>query len=162
MRSLFKTVGAVLCLIFALCFAAPNAHADSYTATFTCTGTCVAPLPTAPDVSFPTADLAVTVTWNSELFSLLISNSPKPNDFFIWIADESPGNNSFEIEDDFSGKLSIQFLSCPSCTAAFADVGRVTFSPVATPEPGSLALILSGVGLLFAMRKRSSPLQHAS
>jgi hypothetical protein len=33
---------------------------------------------------------------------------------------------------------------------------------VATPEPSSLALMLSGVGLVFAMRKRSSGLQLAS
>ena len=35
MPSLFKTVGAVLCLVFALCFAAPNAHADTFTYTYT-------------------------------------------------------------------------------------------------------------------------------
>jgi hypothetical protein len=34
MHSLFTTIVAVLCLVFALCFAAPNAHADSITAGF--------------------------------------------------------------------------------------------------------------------------------
>jgi hypothetical protein len=33
---------------------------------------------------------------------------------------------------------------------------------VATPEPGSLVFMLSGVGLVFAMRKRFSDLQQAS
>jgi hypothetical protein len=33
---------------------------------------------------------------------------------------------------------------------------------VPTPEPSSLALMLSGVGLVFAMRKRLSGLQQAS
>ena len=33
---------------------------------------------------------------------------------------------------------------------------------VATPEPSSLAIMLAGVGLVFAMRKRYSGLQQAS
>jgi hypothetical protein len=41
-------------------------------------------------------------------------------------------------------------------------MGVLTFTPVATLEPSSLALMLSGVGLVFAMRKRSSGLQQAS
>ena len=32
--------------------------------------------------------------------------------------------------------------------------GNLTFTAVATPEPSSVALVLSGVGLVFAMRKR--------
>jgi hypothetical protein len=40
--------------------------------------------------------------------------------------------------------------------------GSYSISAVATPEPSSLALMLSGVGLVFAMRKRSSGLQQAS
>jgi hypothetical protein len=31
-----------------------------------------------------------------------------------------------------------------------------------TPEPSSLSLMLAGIGLVFAMRKRSSGPQHAS
>jgi hypothetical protein len=38
-----------------------------------------------------------------------------------------------------------------------------TAVPTATPEPSSVALILAGVGLVFAMRKRwASGLQLAS
>ena len=35
MLSSFKTLGAAVCLVFALCFAAPNAHADTFTYTYT-------------------------------------------------------------------------------------------------------------------------------
>ena len=54
MPSPFKTVGAVVCLVFALGFAAPNAQADTFTLvsnTDVCGGACL--LPTAPDVTFP-------------------------------------------------------------------------------------------------------------
>jgi hypothetical protein len=48
----FKTLGAVLRLVFALCFAAPNAHADTFTPIFTTTGhSGPCQLPTAPDIA---------------------------------------------------------------------------------------------------------------
>ena len=48
----FKALGAVLCPIFALCFATHNAHAETFTPIFTtsgCSGPCQ--LPTAPDAA---------------------------------------------------------------------------------------------------------------
>jgi hypothetical protein len=153
---------AVLCLVFALFFAAPNAYADSFTPIFTCTGTCVAQLlPTAPDVTFP---FTIAVTWDSNLiFPLdLFSISSNPNDGFLWEGDVKPGVLTFKITNQTSAAAISQSLSCPSCTTTFTDMGVLTFSPVATPEPSSLALMLSGVGLVFAMRKRLAGLQLAS
>ena len=62
MPSQFKTLGAVVCLVFALGFAAPYAQADSFTPVFNttgCVGTCL--LPTALDVTFP-SPTTMTVT----------------------------------------------------------------------------------------------------
>jgi hypothetical protein len=84
--TLFKPISAVLCLVFALCFAAPNAHGDSFTPIFTCTGTCPAPLPTAPDMTFPAS--SITVTWDSNVFTLPVSTNPileNPNDIYSWL-----------------------------------------------------------------------------
>jgi hypothetical protein len=81
MPSLFKTVGAVLCLAFALCFAAPNAHADSYSATFTVT-VGLAPLPTALDVTFPSPTL--DITWQGAAFAITLPSSSLSTDSYIW------------------------------------------------------------------------------
>ena len=50
----------------------------------------------------------------------------------------------------------------PSIPLAGPFFGTITPAAVATPEPSSLALMLSGVGLVFAVRKRFSGLQLAS
>jgi hypothetical protein len=47
MPSLFKPIGAVLCLVFALCLVAPNAHADGIIS-YTITGTFSSNQPTTP------------------------------------------------------------------------------------------------------------------
>jgi len=166
MPTLFKPVGAVLCLVFALCFAAPNAHADSFTPIFTCTGTCLAPLPTAPDITFPAS--SITVTWDSFVFTLPVSQIPildDPNDTFSWEGDVGsvfPGDIVFRINDVTKNLTVAAGFVCGPCTPAFTDMGVLTFTPVATPEPSSVALLLAGVGLVFAMRKRSSGLQQVS
>src|SRR5229473_6877060 len=164
MPTLFKPIGAVLCLVFALCFAAPNAHGDSFTPIFTCTGTCLAPLPTAPAVTFPASSF--TVTWDANVFTLPVSIIlENPNDTFSWegnVGDVFPGDIVFRINDVSTNLTVAQGFDCGSCTPSFTDKGVLTFTPVATPEPNSVALMLAGAGLVFAMRKRSSGLQQAS
>jgi TPR repeat protein len=57
MSSPFKALGAVLCPVFALCFAAQNAHAETFTPIFEttgCSGFCQ--LPRAPDAAASTDD----------------------------------------------------------------------------------------------------------
>ena len=168
MRTLFKPIGAVLCLVFALCFAAPNAHGDSFTPIFTCTGTCLAPLPTAPDVTL--SGSSITVTWDSNVFALTFSELPILDDptfdTFSWEGDVGsvfPGDIVFRINDVTKNLTVAAAFACGSCTPAFTDMGVLTFTPVATPEPSSVALLLAGVGVVFAMRKRwTSGLQLAS
>jgi PEP-CTERM motif len=165
MPSLFKPIGAVLCLVFALCFAAPNAHADSLTPTFSCGGCSPAETPTAPDVTFPPFS-NMTVTWESGVFFIPLSSFPTtPNDVWAWEGASFPGGfGTFEI-GAFGSAADFRFRAgapC-SCTTFFEVGGDLIFSAVATPEPSSVALILSGVGLVFAMRKRwVSGLQQAS
>ena len=157
MSRLFRTLGAVLSLVFALSFAAPNAQADSFTVTFTCTGTCVS-LPTAPDVTVLVPPInEVDVTWQFHIFVLQLATIPnvQPSDVFTWDGEGVDGSASFFIFDETRGQgAGIIDQLCASCTMDVKDVGGLTFTPVATAEPGSLALMLSCVGLMFAMRKR--------
>ena len=159
MSKLFRTLGAVACLVFALSFAANNAHADTFTPVFNTTG-CLAgpcPLPTAPEVTFPSpTTMTVTLFGLSEL--VIIPTGFPPGDTYTWIATRltiksTPPFLIFEYGDLTNGNASRPF-TCES--SADRSCGEFTFVPVATatPEPTSLALMLSGVGLLFAKRKR--------
>jgi hypothetical protein len=88
-----------------------------------------------------------------------------PNDTFSWegnVGDVFPGDIVFRINDVSTNLTVAQGFDCGSCTPSFTDTGVLTFTPVATPEPSSVAFMLAGVGLVFAMRKRSSGLQQAS
>ena len=170
MSSLFKVLGAVLCLVFALSFAAPNAHADSFTPTFTCTqaGGCTF-LPTAPDVSFPSPAIML-VSWDTFLFSFNFANTgAAPTDGFTWTATYDPSTltATFDVTDPVA-VLKNQVQQLQSQTNQLTGAGgrgALSFSAAATPipEPSSLVLMLSGVGLVFVMRKRwASGLQSAS
>ena len=162
MANLFKTIGAVLCLVFALFFAAPNAHADSFTYTYTDTAmgfswTTAAISAVTMQTVVSAADLIATSTSGSTAGCVIMSGvldafgqGTTVTNFtgcsFVGIA----GNDGF----------ALSVYSIPGTYANFEDTLVVT--AVATPEPSSLALMLSGVGLVFAMRKRSSGLQQAS
>lgn len=138
---------APVLLLFAA-IGAPNAHADSYTPTFTCTGTC-AYLPTAPDVSFP-APVTVDVTYDSTLFVITLASGDSPSDAYDWTAYESgvlPVD--FGIDDTTTGD--VESVGVMSKSPTLAEEGTLTF---AAPEPGSFALMLVGVGIVFLMRKR--------
>jgi hypothetical protein len=145
-----------------LSIVAPNAHADSFTPTFTCSGTCVS-IPTAPDVSFPPN--TITETWNGFTMTLSLDPSDKPTDDYTW-------SNEVIVEELFVEDV-VQFFVFDTTNNTFAanmiilgpqpshptDSGLLSFSPVATPEPSSLALMLLGIGLVFWVRKhaRSGP-----
>ena len=91
--------------------------------------------------------------------SVIIPSGFPPGDTYTWIATRltiksTPPFLIFEYGDLTNGNASRPF-TCES--SADRSCGQLTFVPVATPtpEPTSLALVLSGIGLLFAMRKRS-------
>jgi hypothetical protein len=163
MPSLFKALGAVLCLVFALCLAAPSAHADSFTYTYT---------DTFLGLSLTTAAISA-VTMQTTVADLTATST----------SGITAGCGITSVGLDFGGLGStfIKFSGCSLFNAfnpdAFAlsdystpgtyvspliSSDTLVVTAVATPEPSSLAFMLSGVGLVFAMRKRLSGLQLAS
>jgi len=148
MLSPFKTLGAVLCLVCALCFAAPNAQGDSFTPVFTttgCFGTCL--LPTAPDVTFP-SPTTIDVTFAGLSQVVAIPSGDAPGDTYSWSAYAFPPAQffSFTLLDVTNG---VGFYGCGGSVGdSNNSCGQLTFAPVATatPEPGSVALMRSGSG----------------
>jgi PEP-CTERM motif-containing protein len=190
--SLFKTVGAVVCLVFALCFAAPNAHADTFTP-FTVSG--VATNVTQGSLGSCAHDQecafsgTMTIDVTSGAATLIDLTFPGLTDFtninnqlsganLYFIVATSPATAlnllGFNIvtsptigslADFTNGTIvggNVRIGPPPSPYLYLISSGTITPAAVATPEPSSLALMLSGVGLVFAMRKRSSGLQLAS
>jgi hypothetical protein len=127
----------IMLAVLLVAIGAPNAYADSETPTFTCRGTCVGGTPTAPDVSFPAP--VFDVTWNDVLFSYTLPSSDLPTDSYTWFGDTG-------LHATFS--VTNQFLFNP------VQIVSPAFTPTATPEPSTIALMLLGVGLVFVMRNR--------
>ena len=157
-----KPLWIILALLFAA-IGAPNARADSFVPTFTCAGTCVS-VPTAPDVSFPTPT-TIEFTWFTTMFSIALPTGDLPTDMYAWdvaainTAPETSFEEIFTIFDDNTnqqGSVScFGDLAHPSVACEFGGgSGSLSFAPVATPEPSSVALMLAGIVLLWGMRKR--------
>ena len=147
-----KSLWIILLLMF-VTSVAPNAHADSYTPTFTCTGPCVS-VPTAPDVSFP-SPTTITETWDTYVAAISLPSQDTYSDDYVWTNTSSSLNGQeLIIMDNTNGIEAIGFLSIPTISVPIEDIGTLSFAPVATPEPSSIALMLTGVGLVFVMRKR--------
>jgi hypothetical protein len=173
MHSLFKPIVAVLCLVFALCFAAPNAHADS-TTTGTINFTVLSGGPTP--IGFfefdnnSNAFLVFDVFWDGAGFDFTPDVCVFCDPRFAtlaslgqsgrWSADATGfgGGGLFGI---FGFGSTIGFeLGVSDPTATASGTYEVIITSVPTPEPSSVALTLAGIGLVFAMRKRSSGLQQ--
>lgn len=161
MRKLFFILLAVLFLAVG----APNAQADSYTATFTCTTVCDS-LPTASAVSFSSL-VSVDVSFDGYSFVLSLPSGVAFNDSYSWYAENSVANPytssggphtlSFAIYDATTGTGANSTVDVPSSFALTnnSNAGALAFSPIATPEPRFLTLMLIGVGALLAFRKRA-------
>jgi PEP-CTERM motif len=141
---------------------APNLYADTYTPVFTCTGTCVYPVPTAPDVSFP-SPTTIQETWNSHVFTLTLSALDSPTDTYVWTGGAvnipfaaSYGYDIVNLIDETSQVYASEFIIDPSIPfgTEIIDHGTLQFAVVATPEPSSVALMLAGIGFLLVLRKR--------
>jgi hypothetical protein len=139
---------------------APSAKADSapYSIDFTVTGGTVATPPTGSFDYDPVAGTFTpfTVTWDGTLFSFTgtSGSAPIPPALNTWYADSSAGYLVFATSvDPFVVLVGTGTpASGPDETAA----GTLTSGPItATPEPPTYGLILAGLGLVAAMRKRT-------
>jgi PEP-CTERM motif-containing protein len=137
---------------------APSVRADSVT--FTCTAHCPAAVlaPTALNVTFPSPALVIsfdnqtldltlpsedldtdTYTWFTSNNLFIISDTNQAFDLGADVADDSGGNNPGDaVVEDMYGNLSF----------------NNTTPPVSTPEPGTVTLMLVGIGLVLVVRKR--------
>ena len=184
MASLFKTICAVLCLVFGLCFAAPIAHADTV---FTVTGSFdngailsgTATINTSTGI-VTAFDLSTTGAFVSGPYTTV---DPGQGPFFFnqYFVSSTLSNSSIDLlfpppgslVGYTGGSLCSDIVACifisalnttttPTPSSTFNLTSGSLTPQAATPEPSSLFLMLSGVGLVFAMRKRSSGLQQAS
>jgi len=129
---------------------ASSAYADSFDATFTCTTSCVA-VPTDPAVNFPGP--IIPVLFFSQSFTITLNNLDTPTDSFMWSIGTNGTGWDFVITDVTNGSSNTgpTFQLGPSGGTPFGS-GSVDFNTV--PEPGSVALLLLGVGMVFVARKR--------
>ena len=145
-----KSVWIILTVLL-VAVGAPNAHADSFSVTFTG----FTPEPTASDVTFPSPTL--DIMWQGFTFLLTLPASSLPTDSYNWDGALGCGKIGgceahFTIQDTTTGTFTTSITPVPSTFAIGR--GNLTFTPVATPEPSSVALMLLGGGLVFVTRRR--------
>ena len=172
MPSLFKTICAVLCLVFGLCFAAPIAHADTV---FTVTGSFdngailsgTATINTSTGI-VTAFDLSTTGAFVSGPYTTVDpGQGPFFNQYFVSstlsifgidLLFPPPGSlvgyAGGSLCSDLVPCTFISFLAGPSPLATFNLTSGSLTPQAATPEPSSLFLMLAGAGLVSAMRKR--------
>ncbi len=173
MPSLFKSIGAVVCLVFALCFAAPNALADTTTVfDITASPGGIGGTLTVDVTNGTVTAVDITATGLTD-FTVVDLSQAFPGGWSIIARDVLDANNillDFTTTNPsslvgFNGgtiTFGMAVQNNPSIPLAGPFFGTITPAAVATPEPSSLALMLSGVGLVFAVRKRFSGLHLAS
>jgi len=158
MRTLFKPIGASLCLVFALSFAAPNAHADSFTYTYTNTlfgfsWTTAAISGVTMETTVSAAGLTAASTSGFATGCVITSvvldgggvGGTRTNVSGCGSSPDITSRDTFALTD----------YSTPGThVSPFIRFDTLVVTAVITPEPSSLVLMLSGVGLVFAMRKR--------
>src|SRR5882724_11462524 len=148
MRKSFWIIPAVLFVLIGV----PNAHADSFTATFTCTGSCSSTPSSTTGTFTPSGPNSLgAFTWATDSYSW--------DGFLDTIATGATNFLTFRITD-LSVSPPLNTVQgdklCPTlqaCQTNF-DFGVLSFSPVTTPEPRSVALLLAGIAFLLVMRKR--------
>jgi len=136
-----------------LAVGAPVAHADSYTAEFMCTGTCASVPTESSPVTFPAPDFPALSFFDVFVDIQLPGLSDAPGNSYTWTFYPAvPGSGILVITDTTTGDSeNVDPVTGLPMNANSMETGTLTF--VATPEPGSAALMLLGVGLVFLMRK---------
>jgi len=131
-------------------FGASSAYADSFDASFTCTTSCV-DVPTDPGVIFPGP--IIPISFFNQSFTITLNNYDNPTDTFDWSIGTNGSNWDFVITDVTNGYSNSgpSYQYDPSGGTPYGN-GCVNFNTV--PEPGSVALLLLGVGMVFVARKR--------
>jgi hypothetical protein len=164
MPSLFKSIGAVLWLVFALCFAVPNARADSlFEYTVSSTDPFLAFSFTT--VPIPLSDLGVALS-TSDLSAFSLTGSGYRGGPLTGVILDAGGVGTIHLSFASAATANPTFFAAADYSSPGTYIGAASatmvVTAVQTPESSSLAFMLSGVGLVFAMRKRSSGLQQAS
>jgi hypothetical protein len=158
----------IILVVLLVAVGAPNAHADGTTYSISFTGT-NAPTVVGSDLLFfdSTLDEFTTPSLEIDYFgsditldaTLLGPTNPLTHTY-VWGADD----NAFEASDLTAG-LNLYIASASTgCDSSenFGCEGRVVLTPQ-MPEPAAGGLMLLGIGLVLAMRKRiGSRLPQAS
>lgn len=156
----------IILILLLVAIVAPCAQAGSVSVTFTCTGdngfggVCQEAAPTAPDVTFqgPTLEITWYTAANPSPIAVTLPSTWLVTDSFSWFA----SNDSFFIFDkSIPGSVfGVADTNLPD-GAGLSEFGTLTFTPgtggtgpSATPEPGTLLLLGSGLmGIGFLRRK---------
>jgi hypothetical protein len=163
-----KSFWAIFALLLIAAIGAPNAYADSVTITFTGVISGTATLTVTPESSGTFLVTAMTGTLTSPI-STSISLIVPPNFF-------DGDDNTLHSLTAFLGDIAFQdgfgdewllytsdaqvlvdgsaceFLT--GCNTVGAETATFSGIIMTTPEPGTIALMLLGVGIVFAMRRR--------
>jgi hypothetical protein len=155
----------IILTVLLVAFVAPESHGDTFTATFTCSGgPCFITPATVHDTSFP-SPTTVDVTIFGTSFPIPLLAGDKSTDVYSWATgDISVQQQAFSILDVNTGdnpecQLLFSTVTCglgtvdPNVYPGY-ETGALVFAAVA--EPSSVALMLTGVGLLFVIGKRRS------
>jgi hypothetical protein len=154
-----KSLWIILAISF-LVLGAPNARADSYTATFTGFLS-----PGALDVTFPAPTLTIDYDWifippANRPFIITLPAIDSPGDTYTWQIGihplpDPPCEVCFEIFDSTTNERSGDDFGNNNGPIFITGIGPLVFTPVATPEPSSIAMLLFGAGIiLLVARKR--------
>jgi hypothetical protein len=138
---------------------APVAHADSFAPSFSpsgvvdCPSCAIAGTPTAPDVTFPSPTLNITDQVVG--FSVKLLPSSLPGDSYSWSTSiDFFGSSATMTIVDITQNTSVSDTESLCFCTFVNEFGSLTFTPVAAPEPSSVALMLLGIGMVFLLRKR--------
>jgi hypothetical protein len=155
-----KILWIILAVVF-VTVGAPNAHADSYEATFICTTSCEFPPIALGVVSSGPIISMVDVSYFGYFFPITLNPVPY-NDTFTWFAESttafSPPDRTISVDilDKSNGTDWYILYYVPNYIhlSDNTERGSLVFTPVATPEPRSLALMVLGIGVLLVLRNR--------